>query len=60
MDYNSTYPWAKKQILKETSYYTSRLRIRELRELVVLSKKDQNLVKVVACREGVLECMALN
>jgi len=52
MDYSSTYPCAKKELLKETSIYTSRLRIRELRELGVLSKKHENLVKVVACREG--------
>ena len=52
MDYSSAYPWAKKVFLKETSIYNSRLRIRELRELGALSKKDENLVKVVACREG--------
>ena len=51
MDYSYAYPWAKKELLKETSYYTNRLRIRELRESVALSKKEQGLVKVVACRE---------
>jgi len=51
MDYSSAYPWAKKELLKETSYYTIHLRIRELRESMTLSKKDQGLVKVVACRE---------
>ena len=51
MDYSPAYHWAKKKLLKETLYYTNCLRIRELIESVALSKKDQGLVKVVACRE---------
>jgi len=49
MDYASTYPWAKKEVLKEIHGYTTRLKIKELRESGGLSKKDENLVKVVVC-----------
>ena len=53
MDYSSAYPWAKKELLKETSVYTTHLKIRELRELrACLSKKHESLVKVVECKEG--------
>ena len=53
MDYSSSNPCAKKEVLKETSYYTTRLRIRELREAgCCLSKKHERLVKVVKCKEG--------
>jgi len=52
MDYAFVYPWAKKEFLRETFVYTSCLRIGELRESGSFSKKDENLVKVVACREG--------
>ena len=56
MDYAFTYPWAKKELLKETFVYTIRLNLRELRESRGLSKKDENLVKVVVCREDKLVC----
>ena len=56
MDYSSAYPWAKKELLKETFVFTSCLRIRELRESEALCKKDENLVKVEACREGEPVC----
>jgi len=53
MDYSFAYHWAKKELLKETSYYTTRLRIRELREArCCLSKKHEGFVKVVECKEG--------
>jgi len=53
MDYSFAYPWAKKELLKETSYYTTRLRIRELREEgCCFSKKHESLVKLVECKEG--------
>jgi len=32
MDYASAYPWAKKDLIKETSIYTICLKIRDLRE----------------------------
>jgi len=52
MDYSFAYPWAKMELLKETSVYTTRLKIRKLRELGgCLSKKHESLVKVVECRE---------
>ena len=49
MDYSSVYPWTKKNLLKETSYYTTRLRIRELREngLCFKQKKHGGFVKTV-------------
>jgi len=57
MDYSSIYPWAKKDLLKETFYYTTRMRIRELRENgCVLSKKREGFVKTVECREGEPVC----
>jgi len=56
MDYASPYPWIKKELLKEISIFTTDLKIRELRELGALSKKDENLVKVVVCREGEPRC----
>jgi len=31
MDYAFAYPWAEKELLKKTSVYTTRLKIRELR-----------------------------
>jgi len=53
MNYSSTYSSTKNKLLKETSYYTSRLRIRELREArCCLSKKHEGLVKVAKCKEG--------
>jgi len=52
MDYSSAYPWAKKELLKETSIFTTRLEIRELRESGALTKRDENSVKVVVCRES--------
>lgn len=52
MDYSSTYPWAKKDLLKETSIFITHLKIRDLGESRELCKKDQSLVKVVVCREG--------
>jgi len=51
MDYSFAYPWAKKELLTETSIFSTRLKIRELRESGALSKRDENLVKVVVCRE---------
>ena len=52
MDYSFTYPWAKKELLKETSYYTTRLRIRELRESgYIMSKKHEDFVRTVECKE---------
>jgi len=50
------YLWAKKELLKETSIYTIRLKIRVLRESGALSKKDENLVKVVVCKESESIC----
>jgi len=48
MDYNTACPWAKKELLKEVSFYTTHLRIRELREgACALSKKLESHVKVV-------------
>jgi len=32
MDYSSTYPWVKKELVKENSVYTTRVKVRELRE----------------------------
>jgi len=39
MGYASAYPWAKRELLKETSVYTTHLKIRELRELGGSRKK---------------------
>jgi len=39
MDYASAYPWAKKELLRETSVFTTHLKIKELRESGGLSKK---------------------
>jgi len=53
MDYGSIYPSAKKELLKEVSYYTIHLRLRELRENdCTMSKKYEGCVKTVKCREG--------
>jgi len=53
MDYNVMYPWAKKDLLKETSYYTTHLRLRELRENgCTMSKRYKSHVKPVESREG--------
>jgi len=41
MDYASTYPWTEKELLKETSIYTTHLKIRELRESGGLSKRHE-------------------
>jgi len=47
------YPWAKKEILKKVSYYTTHLRLKELRENgCTMSKKYEGCVKTVECREG--------
>ena len=35
MGYGSPSPWFQKELLKETSVYTTRLKIRELKELGV-------------------------
>jgi len=53
MDYNVLYHWAKKDLLKETSYYTTHQRLRELRENgCTMSKRHESHVKTVKCREG--------
>jgi len=53
MDYSFAYPWAKKELLTETSYYTTRLCIGELRDGgCVLSKKHEGFVKTIECKEG--------
>jgi len=47
------YPWAKIELLKEVSYYTTHLHLRELRENgCTMSKKYEGCVKNVECREG--------
>jgi len=51
MDYSFAYPWAKKKLLRETSVFTTRLKIKELRESGGLRKKHESLVKVVEYRE---------
>jgi len=57
MDYGFIYPWAKKELLKEFSYYTTHSRIRELRENgCIMSKKYERFVKTVECREGEPVC----
>jgi len=49
--YNIAYPWAKKELLKKVSFYTTNLQIRELREGGCgLSKTLESHVKVVECR----------
>ena len=51
------YPWAKNDLLKETSYYTTHLRLRELRENgCTMNKRYESHVKTVECREGKLIC----
>jgi len=53
IDYGSMYPWAKKEFLKEISYYKTHLRLRELRENgCTMSKKYEGFVKTIECREG--------
>jgi len=57
MDYGSLYPWAKKDLLKETSFHTTRLRIRELREYGrTVSRRHKGFVKIVECKEGEPVC----
>jgi len=47
------YPWAKKDLLKETSYYTTHLRLRDLRENdCTMSKRYEAHIKIVECKEG--------
>ena len=55
MDYTSIYPWAKKDLIKEKSVYTTHLKIRELRESGGSSTYEK-LVKVVLCGEDELVC----
>jgi len=51
------YPWVKNDILKETSYYTTRLHIRELRENgCTLSKRHEGFAKTVECRDDQPVC----
>jgi len=53
MDYGSMYPWTKKELLKEVSYYTTHLHLKELRENgCTMSKKYEGCVKIVECKEG--------
>ena len=53
MDYGLMYPWAKKELLKEVSYYTTHLRLRDSRENgCSMSKRHEGNVKIVVCREG--------
>jgi len=47
------YPWAKKELIKEVSYYTTYLCLRELGENECsMSKRYEGNVKIVECREG--------
>jgi len=53
MDYSVLYPWAKKYLLKETSYYTTQQRLKDLRENgCTMSKRHESHVITVECREG--------
>jgi len=46
-------PLAKKELLKEVSYYTTHLRLRDLRENgCSMSKRQEDNVKTVECRES--------
>jgi len=45
MDYGSMYLWTENELLKEVSYYTTHLRLRELRENgCTMSKKYEGCV----------------
>ena len=47
------YSCAKKELQKDISYYTTHLRIRELKENgCTMSKRYEGNVKTVECREG--------
>jgi len=52
MDYAFAYPWARKELLRETSIFTTHLKIRDLREYECLSKMNEHLVKVVVYGES--------
>ena len=53
MDYTLMYSCAKKELLKGVSYYTTHLRLRDLRENgCSMSKRHEGNVKTVECREG--------
>jgi len=58
MDYASLYSWARDDLLEETFIYTTRLKLKELRESQALSKTCKNWVKVKMCNKG--EPMCLN
>jgi len=47
------YPWAKKDLMKETSFYTPHQRLRDLRENdCTMSKRHESHVKIIKCKEG--------
>lgn len=50
------YPWARDDLLEETSIYTTGLKLQELRDSPALSKTNKNWVKVQLCKEGETIC----
>jgi len=57
MNYNAMYPWAKKELLNETSFYTTRERIRNLRKSgCSFGKKHDRFVRIAECREDEPVC----
>jgi len=57
MNYNAMYPWAKNDLLNETSFYTTRERIRNLRKSgCSFGKRHDRFIRITECREEELVC----
>jgi len=57
MNYNAMYPWAKKDLLSETSFYTTHERIRSLRKSgCSFGKRHDRFIIIVECREDEPVC----
>ena len=57
MNYNVMYPWAKKNLLNETSFYTTRERIRNLRKSGrSFGKRHDRFIRIAKCKEDEPVC----
>lgn len=56
MDCSFVYLWAKRDVIIETSFYTSWEKVRTFRETGSISKTDENLIQVVVCGQDESVC----
>jgi len=56
MSYAALFPWAKRDLLREVSSYTTPSTLEVLRKSFFLSKTDESLINACVCGEGEPVC----